>query len=129
MVEEPTYVWVLERPNPACTPHIQFLINIPRQNKSGLEKALRDWLSSKLSFQLGKKAIKFELIDNIVGAKMYILKGMDPLFADIFKIEYECQGIINGKRAGYTNNIGPHIKRKLSAEGQYTYRKSVWFAT
>lgn len=128
-IENPTYIWVLECPVPDNSPHIHFLMHIPDRSKFFLEKELISWLNSKLSFNRGKSSIRIEPIQNIVGAKRYILKGMDPIFAPEFKILHVYQGIIEGKRIGYTNNIGPSAKRKLSESGKYHYRKSVWFST
>ncbi|RZK36886.1 MAG: hypothetical protein EOO61_09750 [Hymenobacter sp.] len=58
--------------------------------------------------------MKHRKIYNIVGAKRYVLKGMDPDFARMWQIRPSPQGMIIGKRSGFSRNLGP-VARKEQA--------------
>ena len=72
-------------------------------------------------------AIKHRRIYRVVGAKRYILKGMDPHFARIWKIRPSPQGNIVGRRSGFSRSLGPAARRAVDYRPQ-RYQAGQWAA-
>ena len=52
------------------------------------------------------------------GAVKYLIKGIDPFYAEVYRIRHSDQGEIVGNRSNFSRSLGPSIKRALQAEGR-----------
>ena len=102
-------MWVLEN-----TGHIaaHLTVHVPRSRQSNFKEEFPIWIAkeTKRPPQLG--AVDIKSVYNIHGLRKYLLKGIDPAFAPLYRIEHIPQGAILGKRFGYTQNLGPSETRR-----------------
>lgn len=105
----PTYVWAFEAAGNQLAVH--WLVHIPRGMVREFRRSLIDWLRATAGSVEGPATVKHRRIYNIVGAKRYVLKGMDPHFARLWKVRHVPQGAITGKRSGFSRNLGPTARR------------------
>lgn len=105
----PTYVWALEG---AGGQHaIHWIVHIPAKLKKGLKAKLERWLAADLE-PIPPSAIDIRPVTNIIGARRYILKGISPLWADHLGVIHVPQGLIVGKRSGFSKNLGPLARKR-----------------
>ncbi len=109
-----TFVWVIERPPDSANFNFHLLVHIPASRQDAFLQRLPVWLSRTAGGILdAKAAIHVRSAPTPRGAGKYMLKGMHPYWAAKFDIEHEPQGVVNGRRSGFTKNLGPTQKRRL----------------
>jgi hypothetical protein len=108
-VVPPTYVWTIEAAGKQIAAH--WLVHVPTGLSRSFERKLTDWLASVFGEPEGQ-AIDVRPIVNLVGAKRYILKGIDPVWADHLKVVAVDQGKVIGKRSGFSKNLGPAARKR-----------------
>lgn len=112
----PTFAWVRE----AAGAHgAHWLVHVPPGRERDFEKRLPKWLASVAGQEPEIGAIKVEPAYKPSGAKLYMLKGIDPVYADFYGVTHVPQGVIDGKRAGVSQNLGPLAKRRMREAGNY----------
>ena len=116
---EPTYVWTLE--NTAATVAAHWLVHIPKGASKAFRAKLTDWLEGLAGVRPQSRAIRIKPVYNLVGAKRYVLKGVNPVWAAHLGVRPSDQGVINGKRSGFSRNLGPTARRA----GGYAPRRQV----
>lgn len=47
-----------------------------------------------------------------------MLKGIDPLYGEIYRIRPSDQGEVVGNRSNFSRSLGPSVKKALQAAGQ-----------
>lgn len=114
-----TFVWVMEKPLHRQHLNSHWLVHIPDTRLSEFENMLPKWLSKVAGEITDEAAIDVRCADTPRSAGKYMLKGMHPGWAEYFDIRHEPQGLIEGRRSGFTKNLGPTQKRLLRAIGQY----------
>jgi hypothetical protein len=108
----PTYVWAFEAAGGQLAVH--WLVHIPRGFIREFWRMLPQWVEATAGTIEGPGAIKHRRIYNITGLKRYVLKGMDPHFARAWQIRPSPQGLVIGKRSGFSRNLGPAARRAQS---------------
>ena len=106
---QPAYVWVVEN-HGGCL-HVHWLVHVPEKRLAVLAAKLPAWVSRETG-GLTSGAIHFEDVDRPHGAGKYICKGIDPRFAPLYRIDFEYQGPVVGKRSGFTENLGPTARKR-----------------
>jgi hypothetical protein len=113
----PTYVWTIE--NAASTLAAHWLVHLPDGSAKAFARKLRSWLEGLADTPLLARTVQVKRVYNVIGARRYILKGVDPAWADHLGIRPSDQGIVNGKRSGFSRNLGPAARKS----GGYTPRR------
>lgn len=119
------YVWVLENPpatneKPRGGINCHILIHVPDDHWKDFFSARRAWLvASGGTWKRGvieNTPIRFyrhgvDIFDylgaGLIGSLRYILKGAHPSACERFDIDYRPQGMIKGKRCGYSESLSP----------------------
>lgn len=52
------------------------------------------------------------------GAVKYMVKGIDPIYAELYRIEHSDQGKVIGNRSNFSRCLGPSTRRRLQADGR-----------
>lgn len=97
-------IWTLEDTGHYAA---HMMIHVPKERLARFKVDLEQWIEKDSGHQIQPGVIDIREIYNPFGLRKYILKGIDPLFAKLYRINPIPQGIINGKRFGYTQNLGP----------------------
>lgn len=111
----PAYVWVVE--NAGGCLNVHWLAHIPKGRVRDFRKRLVDWLAAVAGEVSCTSAIHIRYAPRPLGAGKYMLKGMDPIYAPFFCIQHIPQGVVHGKRSGFSRGLGPTVRRKIQATG------------
>lgn len=106
----PTYVWSMEGANNQAAVH--WLVHVPAGHLRAFEQKLTEWLTGLLGETPEPSAVKVQPIYNLVGARHYILKGTDPVWAGHLGVRPVDQGKVIGKRSGFSRNLGPVARKR-----------------
>jgi hypothetical protein len=117
----PTHVWAIEAA--ADTIEVHWLVHVPVEHQAEFRRRLMDWTIGVTGGVRAQRAIKTKPVNNLVGIRQYILKGMDAAFAADYGVRHQPQGAVYGKRAGTSQNLGPAAKRRLRETGAYPKAK------
>lgn len=112
----PTYVYSFENPNNNI--HVNWCLHIPDGFESTFLNKVDGWVS-KVQGKLAPNTIDVTKLNPgcYKSTANYILKGVDPEYADCFHLSVlqdrkGPQGLIYGKRAGFSQSIGVTAQRK-----------------
>ena len=119
----PAYVYVFEAAGGQTAVH--WLVHIPRGLIREFWQLVPAWLEVTAGPVDGPGAVKHRRVYGLVGAKRYILKGMDPHFAKAWKIRPSPQGVVIGRRSGFSRNLGPTARRATSYRPQ-RHQQGAW---
>lgn len=114
----PTYVWTIEAAGGQTALH--WLVHLPQQIHGAFDHRLSDWMAALTGGSLEAGAIKIKPIHSIVGLKRYVLKGTEPVWAKHLGVRPVPQGVVIGKRSGFSRNLGPAARQR----GGYRPRKT-----
>jgi hypothetical protein len=107
----PTFVWVLEAKGGCLAAH--WLIHIPAVLQSKFTSLLPRWLATIANLASDPSVtIHVRSAPTPKGAGRYMLKGMEPTMAVAYGVRHEPQGIVQGKRSGFSRNLGPAARRR-----------------
>jgi len=110
----PTYVWSLEAPDGTLNGH--WLLHLPKSLSSAFAARLALWAEGLTGRAPEPHAFHVQPIYNLIGARRYALKGINPVWAKHLGVSHVPQGIVIGKRSGFSRNLGP-TARKLAGSG------------
>ena len=127
-----TYVWVQEGANRQAAVH--WAVHVPSGMRRDFLRLLPLWIASVADaassktkrvatvdpVELGVVVVK--PIYNMTGLKRYMLKGVDPAYADLYKVEHVPQGQVIGRRSGFSRNLGPAARKAAG----YKPRRLFW---
>jgi hypothetical protein len=113
----PTFVWVLENPDNCMNAH--WLVHVPLARQQEFSAKLDKWLNAATGGVHSDKAIHVRSAPTPTAAEKYMLKGMHPSLAKVFRIQYENQGWVTGKRVGHSLNVGPGRRVEMRELGIY----------
>jgi len=116
---QPTYVYAFEAAGGQIAVH--WLVHIPRGLIREFWRKVSEWVQITTGSVVNSGTVKHRRINKIVGLKRYILKGMDPHFARAWKIRPSAQGVIIGRRSGFSRNLGPTARQALSYKPKRFY--------
>ena len=105
----PTYVWTFE--NRGGETAVHWLIHIPEDLKNEFRRLLPRWIEETAGPDRTGTAIKCKPIFNLIGLRLYILKGVKKGDAASLGVTHVPQGKIIGKRSGFSRNLGPAVWR------------------
>lgn len=108
----PTYVWVVEAPGAGA--HVHWAVHVPPALTADFRRRLPRWVADAVAIDVGAldaAAIDHRPVDNAVGLKRYLLKGMDPYFAGRWQIRAVPQGLVIGRRVGVSRNLARGARR------------------
>jgi hypothetical protein len=97
-------IWALER-----TAHwaAHLLLHVPPSRLARFKVDIEGWIEKESGQPIELGAIDVKLVYNVFGLRKYLLKALNPAFCALYRIRHVPQGTINGKRFGYTQNLGP----------------------
>jgi hypothetical protein len=116
-----TYVWVQEGASKQAAIH--WAVHIPPELRQDFLRLLPFWIASVVDAASSKTkrvsavapvqvgVVKVTKIYNMTGLKRYLLKGMDPVYAPLYKIKHIPQGRVVGRRSGFSQNLGPAARK------------------
>lgn len=86
---------------------------------------LKRWIVRRMGIaQVPEGVIEIARIDNAEGLKLYFAKGLDPHLARLWRIRPVESGLVHGRRAGTSRNLGPAEWQPRKAAYQRTRRKA-----
>jgi hypothetical protein len=106
----PTYVWALEAPYGIVSAHL--LIHLPAQLSKGFDTRLLRWMEGLAGTSVSRRAINIRPIRTLVGATRYLLKGINEAWGPHLEVRPVPQGLIVGKRSGFSRNLGPTARKR-----------------
>jgi hypothetical protein len=112
----PTFIWVIENANGHLNVH--WLVHLPMGRLRDFEARLPLWLE-KVAGSIGSDAaIDIKRARTPKGAVKYMVKGIDPIYAPLYRIEASEQGVVFGNRSNFSRCLGPSVRKRLQADGK-----------
>jgi hypothetical protein len=100
----PTHIWVVEN---TAVVAVHWLVHVPKKRQRDFKKRLDLWISNATEQEPLPGAAQCKTAYRPYGARKYMLKGIDPAVADLYRIRHIPQGMVVGKRLGFSKNLGP----------------------
>lgn len=114
----PAMMWVMENTaHAAC----HLLMHVPAARLANFRADLTKWIEKDTGTPMVPGVLHIGEVYNPHGLRKYMLKGMDPMFADLYRINHVPQGPVLGKRFGFTQNLGPSQCRKHGTKRPYRW--------
>lgn len=111
----PTWTYVHEAPNGLA--HTHWLAHINSENVCRFKIALEKQIQKQFSLSaLPSGALHIENVYNGEGLKLYLAKGIQPMYGDLWGIRHEDMGSIAHRRADTSRNIGPSVRVHMIAK-------------
>lgn len=108
---EASFVWAIENANGYTAAH--WLVHIPPAMLAEFRTRLPAWLAKVTGgIHCEASAIDIKPARTPIGAGKYMMKGIDPAYADFYRIRHVPQGDVYGKRCGFSQNLGPTSCRR-----------------
>lgn len=103
-------------------PHVHWVIHLKDVNEERFMKALKVRLAKQFNVlsDIPNDVIHWEKVTNPEGIKLYLVKAIDPLYADLWNIDHTDGGYVRGRRADASRNLGPRVWKPLKAEYKKT---------
>lgn len=122
------FIWVIENAGGQVAVH--WLVHVPDTLLGDFSTRLSRWLEKVTGgIHCCESAINIKPAHTPLGAGKYMMKGIDPVFADFYRIRHIPQGLVYGKRCGFSQNLGPSSCRRertyYSQIRQDRYRRPV----
>lgn len=114
----PTYVWVIEAAGDQVAVH--WLVYLPTDRVADFHVRLPTWFTA-IAGKLEHGATHVMKAPTPRGAAAYMLKGTDPIYARFYSYGHTPQGLVHGKRSGFSLNLGPSVKRALGLKPRMRY--------
>lgn len=119
----PTYAWVIEAPRALA--HFHWMLHVRLGQERAFSAALRRWIGRRMKISaVAEGVIKTVRIDNAEGLKLYFAKGMDPHLARLWRIRPVESGLVHGRRAGTSRNLGPAEWQPRKAAYKRSHRRA-----
>lgn len=93
--------------------HVHWLVHLPAERSHDFKMRLWSWVDQLTGEITASNAIDIKPIYNLKGMRSYALKGASPATAKHFGAKPEEQGVIVGRRAGTSANLGPSSRIQL----------------
>ena len=101
------------------------LIHMPDRLMQEFESRLAQWLRRMLDLErVDGSVLQIENVYNLIGVRRYLLKGVDPAWANHLAVRPLSQGTVIGKRSGFSRNLGPTARTR----GGYRPRRKPFLA-
>ncbi|MBY3314686.1 hypothetical protein [Rhizobium laguerreae] len=113
----PTFIWTLENAGGCLNAH--WLVHLPKGRVEDFKARLPIWLEKVAGeVHAPDQAIHIRSAPTPRGAVKYMIKGIDPFYAEIYGIRQSDQGEVIGNRSNLSRSLGPAMKKALQAEGR-----------
>lgn len=113
----PTFVWVIENAGGCVNAH--WLLHIPADRAADFLRRLPTWLERVAgAINDPDRVIDIKTAHTPKGAIKYMVKGIDPIYAPLYRIRPSEQGIVHGNRSNFSRCLGPRVRKMLQAEGK-----------
>lgn len=112
-----TDAWVVENPNGHT--NIHWCVRVPPAALQEFEALVVIWLARIAGAAWCDSAVHFRPITELGIAAKYMLKGTNKRYAKLLRLKViEDQGEVQGKRCGFSENIGPAAQKRYRARHQ-----------
>lgn len=108
----PTFIWSIENSNGVI--NIHWLVYISPKFRKEFDIKIIKWVKSIMG-PIDDTECVVDIKDayNPEGAKLYMMKGLEPVYAKAWKIRHKYQGLVIGKRCGTSINIGRSARMNM----------------
>jgi hypothetical protein len=106
----PTYVWVAEAGGGHLAVH--WLLHVPPRLMLLFREKLTAWIAAAVKGELNPRVINIKPVTNVIGLRRYMLKGVVSSWAAHLGVDPVPQGIVVGKRSGFSRNLGPSARSR-----------------
>ena len=96
---------------------------MPAHREKDFVARLPGWLEKVAGALQAPHAIDIQAAKKPKSLGRYFLKGMEEVYAPYYGVKFEAQGVVHGKRAGISQNLGPKAKKELREAGRYPLAK------
>ncbi len=121
------YVYSLENPR-GDNLHVNWMVYVPNLLRINFQHNLEQWIQATVNNFDNARTFSCSLInpEAYKSTANYMLKGLHPDDAAKYYISNICapQGLINGQRAGFSNNLGPSAIRGDDGFDATEYRQA-----
>jgi hypothetical protein len=95
---------------------VHWLVHLPAGRIEDFKARLPLWLA-KVAGEVydTKAAVHVRKAPTPRGAVKYMIKGIDQLYAEVYRIRQSDQGEVVGNRSNFWRSLGPTIKKALQA--------------
>lgn len=105
------FVWVIENGGDQLAAH--WLVHVPPQREADFRIRLTAWLQKAVpGCNPEGRDIDIKQARTPLGAGKYMMKGLDPAYGDFYRIRPVPQGVVQGKRCGFSQSLGPSSCRR-----------------
>jgi hypothetical protein len=120
---QPTFVWSIENPDFV---HIHMLVHVPAARLEAFHERMALWVAE--AFGIDNDPVAYHARDAYgpPGAAKYMIKGLDPVAARLYGVQPSEQGLVVGKRCGFSENIGPTERRRCVERGEVASLRRVF---
>lgn len=105
----PAFVWVIE--NVSNHTHAHWLVHVPPRRLADFSERVSRWLAAVAGI-VQPGAVKIKRAYNPRGFALYMLKGISPAAAFLYRVRPEPQGIVFNKRSGFARCLGPAARKR-----------------
>lgn len=95
-----------------------WLVHIPTGRVTDFKERLLSWLRKVAGQVHCESALHVRPAKTPKGAVKYMNKGIDPVYADLYRIEHSDQGKVIGNRSNFSRCLGPSVRKRLQQAGQ-----------
>jgi hypothetical protein len=103
------YAWVIEAAGGQRAVH--WALHVPPARSTDFREQLTRWLQRLAGAENEDGSIHIQPITTW-GVRLYMLKGAQPWYAAFCQIKHVPQGIVIGKRSGFSRSVGPEARRR-----------------
>jgi hypothetical protein len=105
------FVWVIENGGGHLAAH--WLVHVPEDRFADFQARLSGWVCKATGVAaIEGTALDIKRAGTPLGAGKYMMKGIDPAYADFYGITHVPQGLVHGKRCGFSQSLGPAACRR-----------------
>ena len=119
-----TMIWVIENRNHAG---VHWALHLPHGSKKHFKVGLKNFLEREFGNLVNNKTVKIKPVYRILGLRKYMLKGLQDVYGPLYRINTSDQGLVVGKRFGFTQNIGPSKIKSLDIKRRRSSLMSKYF--
>lgn len=111
-------IWCLEDTGHRAA---HLLMHVPAARLARFRIDLEAWIEKESGRPIADGTLDMRPVYNVFGVRKYMLKGLNPAFCPLYRIDHVPQGEIRGKRFGYTQNLGPAECRRHGTKKPYRW--------
>jgi len=119
-----TMMWVIENHNHVG---VHWALHLPYGAKKHFTLEFEYFLKREFGDLVNDKTLKIKRVSRILGLRKYMLKGLQDIYGPLYRINTSNQGLVVGKRFGFTQNIGPSQIKSLNIKERRSFLISKYF--